>query len=75
MPCVQGLFPLQYVVQQTRFATAKGTSSLVRQLIQECPEAATLPVSEDEACSTSLSNNFRWSNGVKELVYVQMLLA
>jgi hypothetical protein len=38
--------------------------------IQECPEAATLLVSEDEACSTSaLSNNFRWSNGVKELVY------
>lgn len=66
----QGLLPLQYVVQQTRFATAKGTSSLVRQLIQECPEAATLPcLGGRHPLHLALSNNFRWSNGVKELVY------
>jgi hypothetical protein len=70
MPRLRGLLPLQYVVQQTRFATAKGTSSLVRQLIQECPEAATLPcLGRQHLLHLALSNNFRWSNGVKELVY------
>jgi hypothetical protein len=70
MPRVQGLLPLQCVVQQTRFATAKGTSSLLRQLIQECPEAATLPcLGGRSLLHLALSNNFCWSNGVKELVY------
>jgi hypothetical protein len=64
-----GTLPLQYVVQQTRFATARVPVRLVRQLIQECPEAATLPVSEDEASLHLALSNFRWSNGVKELVY------
>jgi hypothetical protein len=70
MPRVQGLLPLQYVVQQTRFATAKGTSSLVRQLVEEYPEAATLPcLGGRYPLHLALSNNFRWCNGVKELVY------
>jgi hypothetical protein len=70
MPRVQGILPLQYVVQQTRFAIAKGTSSLVRLLILECPEAATLPcLGGRSLLHLALSNNFRWSNGVKELVY------
>jgi hypothetical protein len=70
MPRLQGLLPLQYIVQQTRFATAKGTSSLVRQLIQECPEVATLPcLGGQHLLHLALSNNFHWSNGVKELVY------
>jgi hypothetical protein len=70
MPRVQGLLPLQYAVQQARFATAKGTSSLIRQLIQECPEAATLPcLGGQHLLHLALSNNFRWSNGLEELVY------
>jgi hypothetical protein len=64
-----GTLSLQYVVQQTRFAY-QGTSSLVRRLIQECPEAATLPcLGGRSPLHLALSNNFRWSNGVKELVY------
>jgi hypothetical protein len=73
-PRVGLLLPLQYVVQQTRFATDKGTSSLIRLLIQECPEAVTLPClggggQSMRLLKVALSNNFRWSNGVKELVY------
>jgi hypothetical protein len=67
---LHGLLPLQYVVQQTRFSTAKGTSSLIRQLVKECPQAATLPcLGGRYPLHLALSNNFRWSNGVKELVY------
>jgi hypothetical protein len=61
---------LQYAVQQARFATAKGTSSLIRQLIQECPEAATLPcLGGQHLLHVALSNNFCWSNGLEEIVY------
>jgi hypothetical protein len=65
MPRVQGLFPLQYVVQQTRFATAKGKAP-GSTTIQECPEGNSALSRTKPA---PLSNNFRWSNGVKELVY------
>jgi hypothetical protein len=70
MPRLQGLLPLQYVVQQTRFANAKGASSLIRQLVEEYPEAATLPcLGGRYPLHLALANNFRWSSGVKEIAY------
>jgi hypothetical protein len=66
MPRVQGLFPLQYVVQQTRLPLPRH-QFLFRQLIRNV-----LCLGGRSPFHLAL-NNFRWSNGVRNsFMLVQM---